>query len=406
MTRPRRGEERSDEPNVPPRLLVPAQQFERELDQQIASGGELVARPIESQPELEQARSDYYTWTEYNGDLLRLRFTSPSFADDYLSFSAIGIYEQSLAERIDDFRDDVREKLRRLESIKQRIPLFSAVLELGGAEPVPVDESGDAPAATTMPDERSVMVVHGRDRPARDAMFAFLRSVDLHPIEWERAVQATASGTPYTLDVVKKAFELARAVVVLFTPDDEAQLREHLRMSRDRPFESELTSQPRPNVLVEAGMALASHAARTILVEIGSIRPMSDLEGLNTVRMDNSAESRHRFVLRLQAVGLTPDTTGVDWLQEGDFDLGEPVAVATIPEQEVAPPAAQVSDAAVLRDFMETWESIDQPFTLEQFIAALGVSNEEAESILADLERQGRARRHGLSDAWYALQAR
>jgi hypothetical protein len=116
---------------------------------------------------------------------------------------------------------------------------------------------------------------------------------------------------------------------------------------------------------------------------------MSDLEGLNTVRMDNSAQSRHRLVLRLRAAGVDPDTEGVDWLNEGNFDLGEAAAAQVAGEPDATPPAADFSDAAVLRDFLEIWGSIDQPFTPDQFTATLGVSDEDAEWILTDLERQG-----------------
>ena len=38
---------------------------------------------------------------------------------------------------------------------------------------------------------RKVFVVHGRNLAARDALFEFLRAVDLHPVEWSEAVQLT-----------------------------------------------------------------------------------------------------------------------------------------------------------------------------------------------------------------------
>ncbi len=80
------------------------------------------------------------------------------------------------------------------------------------------DGSTSAPAA----DPKKVMVVHGRDEEARLAMFTFLRALGLEPQEWGALVEATGSAAPYIGEVLDKAFGVARAVVVLFTPDDES----------------------------------------------------------------------------------------------------------------------------------------------------------------------------------------
>jgi hypothetical protein len=63
---------------------------------------------------------------------------------------------------------------------------------------------------------------------AREAMFSFLRSLGLDPLEWAAIVAATGKGTPYVGEVLTKGFEIAQAAVVLMTPDDEARLIVHL----------------------------------------------------------------------------------------------------------------------------------------------------------------------------------
>ena len=45
-------------------------------------------------------------------------------------------------------------------------------------------------------DAREVFVVHGRNGKAREAIFAFLRSIGLHPLEWSEAVQSTGKPMP------------------------------------------------------------------------------------------------------------------------------------------------------------------------------------------------------------------
>jgi len=66
---------------------------------------------------------------------------------------------------------------------------------------------------------------------------------------------------------------------VLFTPDDEARQRDEFHTPHDEAYETELTPQARPNVLFEAGMAMGRDERRTILVQLGKVRPFSDIAG-------------------------------------------------------------------------------------------------------------------------------
>ncbi len=175
-------------------------------------------------------------------------------------------------------------------------------------------------------DPRKVFVVHGRNRQARDALFSFLRSLGLSPLEWEQAVRHTGSGAPHVGEIVRQALEEVQAVVVLLTGDDEARLRGPLLEANDPAHERELRLQPRPNVLFESGMAFATHRERTILVQIGEIRPFSDIAGRHVLRFDGSAEDRRALAGRLQTAGCAVDLSGNDWLVSGDFQLAIAVA--------------------------------------------------------------------------------
>ena len=182
---------------------------------------------------------------------------------------------------------------------------------------VPLDSTTkrDAPS-----DTRKVFVVHGRNTAARDALFTFLRSIGLDPLEWSEAVQATGKPTPYVGEVLDAAFSTAQAVVVLFTPDDETRLKVPLQLPSDPPHETELTGQARPNVLFEAGMAMAGSQDRTVLVELGPLRPFSDIAGLHTIRLDNGSQRRQELAQRLRAAGCAVNLDGTDWHTAGGFD--------------------------------------------------------------------------------------
>src|SRR5581483_4517669 len=166
---------------------------------------------------------------------------------------------------------------------------------------------------------RRVWVVHGRDDRLRSGMFAFLRSIGLQPLEFSSARRLTDKPTPYVGEILDAAFAHAQAVVVLLTPDDEARLRHDLVQPGDPSYEKELTGQARPNVLFEGGMALVSHRNQTLLVQVGNVRPFSDIAGRHLVRLDNTVATRQEVAQRLETAGCPVDLTGKDWHTSGDF---------------------------------------------------------------------------------------
>jgi predicted nucleotide-binding protein len=166
---------------------------------------------------------------------------------------------------------------------------------------------------------RNVMVIHGRDQQVRDNLFNFLRAIHLNPIEWEEAVKATGKASPYVGEILDAAFEMAQAVVVLLTPDERVELRKEL-CSSEAEFKNESGLQSRPNVFLEAGMALARNEARTILVTVGASRPASDLGGRHALNL-TSPEKKNALAGRLRTAGCDVNTDGDDWLRVGKFEV-------------------------------------------------------------------------------------
>jgi hypothetical protein len=153
-----------------------------------------------------------------------------------------------------------------------------------------------------------------------DAMFAFLRAIGLQPLEWSQAVKETGEGSPYIGQVLDTAFSLAQAIVVLMTPDDEARLRKEFHSATDEHFEKQLTAQARPNVLFEAGMAMGRDAKRTVLVQVGQLRPFSDISGRHVLRLKNTSPSRQELADRLRTAGCDVNLSGTDWHSVGSFE--------------------------------------------------------------------------------------
>jgi predicted nucleotide-binding protein len=178
------------------------------------------------------------------------------------------------------------------------------------------------PSPTANP--RTVFVVHGRNGRARRAMFEFLRAINLNPLEWTEIRKATGKTNPYIGEILEKGFSMARAVLVLWTPDDEVQLKLELRKTDDPPYEAELSGQARPNVLFEAGMAMGLHSERTVLAQLGDLRPFSDIGGRHLVRLDNSPQCRKELASRLASAGCDVNLDGDDWMTAGQFELEKP----------------------------------------------------------------------------------
>jgi predicted nucleotide-binding protein len=134
-------------------------------------------------------------------------------------------------------------------------------------------------------------------------------------------VKATGKGSPYIGEILKKGFSEAKAVVVLMSPDDVGKVKKEFRREGDHPSETELTPQARLNVIFEAGMAFGYCAERTVVVELGSLRPFSDISGRHVVRLDNSTEKRQDLAQRLLTLGCEADLSGTDWHKAGNFNI-------------------------------------------------------------------------------------
>ncbi|HEX8162903.1 MAG TPA: nucleotide-binding protein [Pyrinomonadaceae bacterium] len=227
---------------------------------------------------------------------------------------------------IDELADAVRKGYTTV-SAKQGVTADIPPSESRQAEVSRGDDRSSGGATKYAPDPRTVFVVHGRNLAARDSLFRFLRSVGLRPLEWSQAIKETGKASPFIGEILDAAFSIAQAVVVLMTPDDEALLRAPFRAQDDPPYESRPTGQARPNVLFEAGMAMGRNPDRTVIVELGTVRPFSDIAGRHTVRLTNSPAARQELAQRLGTAGCPVELSGRDWHTEGDFNLqGTPVS--------------------------------------------------------------------------------
>src|SRR5207302_7638293 len=94
-----------------------------------------------------------------------------------------------------------------------------------------------------------------------------------------------------------------------------------LQTEDEKEFEKIPTGQARPNVLFEAGMAMGRNPKRTVLVQVGDLRPFSDVGGRHVLHLNNSSERRQDLADRLKTAGCLVDLSGRDWHKVGSFTL-------------------------------------------------------------------------------------
>lgn len=164
---------------------------------------------------------------------------------------------------------------------------------------------------------RTVFLVHGRWREAAESMQIFLNALGLTVVEWNQARSAAQDATgnlnPVVGEILDAGLRLARAIVVLMTPDDLVFL--HPRLIQRGEAQEALSGQPRPNVIFEAGMAWERCRDRTVLVAYGALRGFSDLQGVFVPPLDKGAASRRRIVEDLRRAGCDLDDSGNRWLE-------------------------------------------------------------------------------------------
>jgi predicted nucleotide-binding protein len=169
----------------------------------------------------------------------------------------------------------------------------------------------------------SVFVVHGREA-LRKSMFEFLRALGLNPMEWEQAVYQAKGVNPNVEDIIETAMARVQAVVVLFSPDEIAYLKEQFWTADDRRGDGKPAGQARPNVLFEAGLALGAHPEKTVIVQVGKVRPFSDIAGKHLVKLTDDTGKRNDLANRLAKIGCNVNRVGSDWMTAGTFEPTEP----------------------------------------------------------------------------------
>lgn len=273
-------------PKEQARLTVTHQEAEDRLRKQIEKGKAFGDAVIRSPDELHQTRDDFFTWDEYNTDLLRKLFTTDDEAEQYGQVVPfVGYFEQTFGERVADFLKDVDKQVRRLGSVVSRLELF--------------DEAESQPAISrTTTSSKRVFIVHGHDEALREAAARFVMKLNYEPI----ILQEQPNMGSTVIEKFEREAQDATFAIVILTSDD-------LGGARDKESAG-LKARARQNVLFELGYftGVLGRARVAALMETPDIEIPSDLAGL--IYIDASPGKvvwQQKLAREMMAAGLDID---------------------------------------------------------------------------------------------------
>jgi len=274
---------------VPPNLAVAWAEAESRIASQIDKGKKLLELPIQSDDDLEKARAEYSKWNSFNAELLRRLFDSSEVSEEYSTFYG-GVYSMnpSFGERVGYYRDDVQDKITRLESIKERLPLYEEP-----SRPLPMTEEQQVTSIGN-----KVFIVHGREGATKQTTARFLEKLGLEPV-----ILHEQPNVGRTIIEKFEDYSSVAYAVILLTPDDLGGL------ASEKP---ELSLRSRQNVVFELGYFIGKLGRKRVCALYQKdVELPSDFHGVLYVPLDEAGAWKFLLAKELKAAGLDIDLNKV-----------------------------------------------------------------------------------------------
>jgi predicted nucleotide-binding protein len=273
-------------------LAMSRKEAEEKIAVQIQEGNQIGNFSIESSESLRKVRSQYYKWNDFNATLLEKMFDSNEISNKYqgIGVSRIAVVHpgerHSLGEEVQEFRRDIRDKIDRLESIKNRLELYE--------EPRREMKEGTIEHAEIL--SNRIFIVHGRDEGPKQSVARLLGKLGLEPIILHE--QPNKGRT-----VIEKFEDYSDVgyAVVLLTPDDMGGLK-------SEKGEPDLRPRARQNVVFEQGFFVGKlRRSRVCALLAKDVEQPSDMSGVLYISLDENNAWELRLAKELKAAGYDID---------------------------------------------------------------------------------------------------
>jgi predicted nucleotide-binding protein len=283
---PRRSSSSQQAQSQPPSLTVSRSEADNQLASRIKLGNELLSIPMHSSQDYAKVQYEHKLWHEYNIELLRRIFDSDELSKEY-SFWGAYFVTDTLQEKIESLSKDIATYVARLESIRERLPLYP---ELPGRSEAISRSSAQQGTAVT----KAVFLVHGADHGVKEAVARYLTKLNLEPVILHEQ--------PNLGDTIIEKLERTSPVafsIVLLTPDDKGY-----------PIAGPSSVKPRArqNVVFELGFFIGRLGREKVCaLYVDGVELPSDFQGVLYIPLDTSGAWRLILAKELKASGLDID---------------------------------------------------------------------------------------------------
>ncbi|MFP5260975.1 MAG: TIR domain-containing protein [Blastocatellia bacterium] len=194
-----------------PKLTVLRKEAQSRIETQIERGNEIKSLRISKEEELKNARNEYYKWDNFNTDLLRRLFDSEEISANYSAwYGIIAGGRQPLHEEIKDHLGDIDDKIHKLESIKERLPLYDEPVQAAHQQPMTM-------TVREIKRPRRIFISHGRSTDWQSVQAYIEKDLGIATLE---LAQEANRGRTVLQKLWDESSKCSFAVVVMTGDDD------------------------------------------------------------------------------------------------------------------------------------------------------------------------------------------
>lgn len=234
-----------------------------------------------------KSRDKYYSWEEFNSEMLGRMFSGEKYRGEYSSNIAVAFLSagpRSLQESVEELNRDVLRSIRYLNSLCERLEIIP--------EATGISNMQKNVEAKKIIDEKRIFVVHGRNDLSKNEVARFLERAELAPIILHEQANL---GSSTIIDKLERNTDVGFALVLL-NGDDEARLRGS---------DGQLAPRARQNVIFELGYLISKLGRQNVvaLYEEGTELP-SDVGGVLYVPLDSHGAWKNSIARELDAAKI------------------------------------------------------------------------------------------------------